>query len=69
MLPTSSRRMTFALFAALLVGLAALLGLCTNPGNAQTSPTTPTYTVTDLGTLGGNDSLANAINDSGQVVG
>ena len=27
------------------------------------------YTVTDLGTLGGTESLAYAINDSGQIVG
>ena len=34
---------------------------------AQAAP--PLYTVTDLGSLGGNASYANGINNSGQVVG
>jgi probable HAF family extracellular repeat protein len=36
---------------------------------AVTADVHPTYQVTDLGTLGGTDSVARAINDSGQVTG
>ena len=70
--PTASRRIPLALIAALLVGASALLGLAIKPGNAQTSPTTPTYIVKDLGTLGGSSSASThafGINSGGQVVG
>jgi len=52
----------------LLVAVAvALFGLGLRTGETQT--TTPKMQVHDLGTLGGNSSLANGINDSGKVVG
>ena len=52
-----------AVFAACLVVL--LLGVRVT--DAQTS--SPAYTVTDLGTLGGNYSLAYDINNNGEIVG
>jgi len=45
-------------------GLAALVLLCLGTAVAQTK-----YKVTDLGTLGGNNSIPSRINDRGQVVG
>jgi probable HAF family extracellular repeat protein len=46
-----------------LLRVVAFLILCSAISGAQT------YTVTDLGTIGGNLSYASAVNDSGQVVG
>jgi probable HAF family extracellular repeat protein len=53
------------------VGVAVAVGvLCQQPGaQAQDATVAPTYTVKDLGTLGGNYSSALGINDAGQVVG
>src|SRR5215212_3985870 len=73
-LTASKRRMTLALFAACLVGVALILGLGLRSAETQTTTTastTPYYKVQDLGTLGDNGrySSATSINDSGQVVG
>jgi probable HAF family extracellular repeat protein len=58
-------------FAAFLA--SALLIICTSFGvpqaAAETTPEKPVYTVRGLGTLGGTQSIARDINDSGQVVG
>jgi probable HAF family extracellular repeat protein len=53
------------------VGVAVAVGvLCQQPGaQAQDATVAPSYTVKDLGTLGGNYSSALGINDAGQVVG
>ena len=53
------------------VGVAVAVGvLCQQPGaQAQDATVAPTYTVKDLGTLGGPSSTAYGINDAGQVVG
>jgi len=48
----------------LILPILAILGLCALPASAVVR-----YTITDLGTLGGNGSGAEAINDAGQVVG
>src|SRR5206468_2534360 len=42
-------------------------GTC--PATVTVNPTSATYAVTDLGTLGGDTSIAYAINSIGQVVG
>src|SRR5215203_1832015 len=49
------------LFTAIVL---AMVGLEGSAAQAQQS-----YTVTDLGTFGGSETLATSINDSGQVVG
>jgi probable HAF family extracellular repeat protein len=53
------------------VGVAVAVGvLSQQPGaQAQDAIVAPTYTVKDLGTLGGPSSTAYGINDAGQVVG
>ena len=51
---------TLAAASMLALGLAS---------SATASPIPPHYTVTDLWTLGGPDSVGNGINDAGQVVG
>jgi probable HAF family extracellular repeat protein len=53
------------------VGVAVAVGvLCQQPGaQAQDATVAPSYTVKDLGTLGGPSSAAYGINDAGQVVG
>lgn len=53
------------------VGVAVAVGvLCQQPGaQAQAATVGPSYTVKDLGTLGGPSSTAYGINDAGQVVG
>jgi probable HAF family extracellular repeat protein len=49
---------------------AMVLGiLCSMFSNVAIVLAVPTYTLTDLGTLGGTFSIANGINASGQVVG
>ncbi len=56
-------------FSLLLAAIAAV-GV-SGPGHAASPPSPPReyYSITDLGTLGGNASTARAINSSGQVVG
>jgi probable HAF family extracellular repeat protein len=49
----------------LWVLLALLAGLVHTP----TAPAAPDYTITDLGTLGGTTSIAEGLNNAGQVVG
>jgi probable HAF family extracellular repeat protein len=53
------------------VGVAVAVGVfCQQPGaQAQDATVAPTYTVKDLGTLGGTTSTAYGINDAGRVVG
>ena len=58
------RRAT-VLFAAMVAAIVAASGM----GLSQTSLVNPQYTIKDLGTLGGTDSTAEGINDTGQVVG
>jgi probable HAF family extracellular repeat protein len=69
---TSRSRTSTALLAALatVVGIAfALFTSLTLGTNSADAIASPTYGVTDLGTLGGQYSAAYGINDSGQVVG
>ena len=60
--------MNFRLTASIV---AVSMLLCANSGVGSQSPgqTSNTYTITDLGTLGGSASAANDINAAGQVVG
>jgi probable HAF family extracellular repeat protein len=60
-------RTLLVLPVVVLVAVAALFGLGLK--TAETQTTTPKMQVQDLGTLGGSRSVANSINDSGQVVG
>src|SRR5206468_8509587 len=53
--------------AALIIALATSLGLVLSP--ATGSPAGAGWTLTDLGSLDGRNSEANAINKKGQVVG
>src|SRR5947209_4402419 len=56
--------------ALLLSATLTVLSLNTAPAQlAQAIDATTMYTVTDLGSLGGSFSAANAINNRGQVVG
>jgi len=65
---TLAHRSMKSRFSPLFSLLAAAASLSIPPTFAQT-PITPAYTAVDLGTLGRDYSIANAINDSGQVVG
>lgn len=61
---TASRARLLSALSLLLLVLALLLTVGSSRAAASTS-----YRITDLGTLGGTNSQAVAINDSGQVVG
>jgi probable HAF family extracellular repeat protein len=74
---SSYRSMSPLVTLALAVGFATLVAVAAagivflkpEPAQAQTSSTRPSYTVTDLGTLGGSFSRALGMNDSGEIVG
>jgi probable HAF family extracellular repeat protein len=55
--------------AATVFGAIALSSLGTGLAAAEQTAPKPVYTVTSLGTLGGSQSIARDINDSGQVTG
>ena len=74
--PTANKRTTLTLLAACLVGMALLLGVGIRSAETQTGGENShaflydsTNGMKDLGTLGGTNSYAYSINDSGQVVG
>ena len=61
---------TLALILVLALGLAAAAAVAAAQGGTPPATTGgPAYSVTDLPTLGGPTSAANAINDVGQIVG
>src|SRR5215207_10175943 len=73
---TPSKRMTLTLLAASLVGMVVLFGVGLRTAQTQTGDENShaflydsTNGMKDLGTLGGTNSYAYGINDSGQVVG
>ncbi|CAN5271702.1 hypothetical protein BH23CHL1_BH23CHL1_17390 [soil metagenome] len=70
--PTAFDRLPSSLsrLVTILVTLTMLASLAVFPGSVpQASAAEVRYTVTDLGTLGGSFSRANALNDAGQVTG
>ena len=63
------RRLVSVATAVLAVATVASGGLLAGPAARAATAASPTFTIKDLGTLGGQNSYANAINNSGQVVG
>src|SRR5215203_481665 len=68
MIDTKSIR-AIVVLAATVIGAVALSSLGTRLAAAEPIAPKPIYTVTSLGTLGGSQSIARDINDSGQVTG
>jgi probable HAF family extracellular repeat protein len=67
--PLTTRTATLKIRAKIGLTLVSAVLICVSINTGLGAEAPPIYTSVDLGDLGGGDSVANAINNSGRVVG